>query len=435
MSKTKKIVILGAGLSGLATAYFLKKKGVDAYVFEKEDTPGGLCRSYKKNGFIFDFSGHLLHFKHRRIFSIVKGLLGDNLVQHRRNSWVYSFRRLIPYPFQVHFTHLPEDISKACFKDFVEAQNNGKSKNFKNFLEWSYCKFGSSITRYFMIPYNEKFWKISLKDLSHSWTERFIFIPTLKHISQGHLQNNNQDVGYNIYFWYPKKGGIFSLVKALHSYLSNVYTDCAVESISLNRNTIKLKDGRSIRFDRVISTIPLPELGEIIIDLPDNIKKYFKKLKWVSIYNLNLGVEGLVGSKRHWIYFPSKDTVFFRVGFYHNFSPSSVTKGCSSLYAEVSFRNLTQNIKDKEKLSSLIKQDLKRVGILPVNAKVLLEDLVEIKYAYPIYDVNYRRTRDKIINFFRRHNIICCGRFGGWQYLSMEDVIREAEDVSGYISA
>ncbi len=428
MSKTKKIVILGAGLSGLATAYFLKKKGVDAYVFEKEDTPGGLCRSYKKNGFTFDFSGHLLHFKHRRIFNIVKGLLGDNLIQHRRNSWVYSFKRLIPYPFQVYFTELPEDISKACLKDFTEAQNNGKSKNFKNFLEWSHCIFGSSITRYFMVPYNEKFWKISLEDLSHSWTERFIFIPALKHIAQRYSGSNSQDVGYNVYFWYPKKGGIFSLVKAFHSYLPNVYTDCAVESISLNKNIINFKDGRSVRFDRAISTIPLPELGNIVIDLPNNIKKYFRKLKWVSIYNLNLGLDGLVESRRHWIYFPDKEVIFFRVGFYHNFSFYNTPEKKSSLYVEISYRN--EKSVNRENIASLAKHDLEKVGVLSGNTKLCVGDLNEIKYAYPIYDMEYCNVRKKIISFLYSKGIVCCGRVGGWQYLSMEDVIEEAQSLA-----
>ena len=54
------IVILGAGLAGLSTAYHLK---YGYTLFEKELEPGGLARSIYQDGYIFDYDGHLLYFK------------------------------------------------------------------------------------------------------------------------------------------------------------------------------------------------------------------------------------------------------------------------------------------------------------------------------------------------------------------------------------
>ena len=57
-----KVIIIGAGLTGLSAAYHLEKKGFNDYlIVEKEDSPGGLCRSIKQDGFTFDYTGHLLH--------------------------------------------------------------------------------------------------------------------------------------------------------------------------------------------------------------------------------------------------------------------------------------------------------------------------------------------------------------------------------------
>ncbi len=56
------ILIIGAGLAGLSTAYHLGSK--DGYqICEKEGEVGGLCRSYEKDGFTFDYTGHLLHLR------------------------------------------------------------------------------------------------------------------------------------------------------------------------------------------------------------------------------------------------------------------------------------------------------------------------------------------------------------------------------------
>ncbi|MCL5027765.1 MAG: protoporphyrinogen oxidase [Bacteroidetes bacterium] len=51
---TKKIVVLGAGISGLTTAYLLNKEGYDITVLEKKDEVGGSMESVFENGYLFD---------------------------------------------------------------------------------------------------------------------------------------------------------------------------------------------------------------------------------------------------------------------------------------------------------------------------------------------------------------------------------------------
>ena len=115
MSQTK-IVILGAGLTGLSAAGHLQRKGMACSVCEKENQVGGLCRSKKINSFTFDYDGHLLHFKHKYTLNFVRNLLGDNLVRQKRNSWVYSHNRYIPYPFQANLYRLPSSALKECLR-------------------------------------------------------------------------------------------------------------------------------------------------------------------------------------------------------------------------------------------------------------------------------------------------------------------------------
>ena len=66
------IVILGGGLAGLATSYFLGD--VPHVVLEADALPGGLCRTRAVDGFLFDYTGHLLHLRDPRIVALVEAM-------------------------------------------------------------------------------------------------------------------------------------------------------------------------------------------------------------------------------------------------------------------------------------------------------------------------------------------------------------------------
>jgi UDP-galactopyranose mutase len=429
MQVKPRIVILGGGLSGLSLAYFLTRLGLNPCVFEKEQRVGGLCKTTKVDGFSFDCCGHLLHFKHKDISFFVRKLLGENLVQHKRRAFIYSFGKFIPYPFQVNLRDLPPHVSKKCLFDFIKACTNGKIGSApNNFLEWCYKNFGKGITEYFMLPYNEKFWTIPCRDFSYEWVDRYVFVPTLREVVEGTVEGSKHNYGYHSFFWYPKRGGIEELITAFSSGLKNVFTGWEANRIDLFRKRIEFKTGRKERYDILISTIPLPELSTIITDLPQTILKEFKKLKWVSIFNLNLGIEGRLKPNLHWVYFPQKEYRFFRVGFFHNFSQLE-KKG--SLYTEVSYSRF-KPLETKDIVSKIIK-DLVKVGIITDKNEIKAKVINDIKYAYPIYDFNWKRTRTNILRYLNSCGIISCGRFGSWRYMSMEDVILESKTLTEFI--
>lgn len=56
----KKVIIIGSGFGGLATAIRLANRGLDVELFEKRDKPGGRAYVYEINGFKFDGGPSLL---------------------------------------------------------------------------------------------------------------------------------------------------------------------------------------------------------------------------------------------------------------------------------------------------------------------------------------------------------------------------------------
>ena len=427
----KRIIILGAGLTGLSVAWHLQKKGIDCQVFEKEDEVGGLCRSRKVGDFIFDCDGHLLHFRQRYTFKLVRELLGQNLSKHQRNAFVYSHDKYIPYPFQTNLHSLPPRVVNECVEGLVQAvksANPPKNKKDLSFLEWMNQVFGKGISRHFMIPYNTKFWTLPPAELTCEWLDGFIPVPSLKEIADGAIGKNRKQFGYNAYFWYPKNGGIKELPLAFSRQIKNVYTNACVRGIDLDKKEIRLSSGENAKFDYLISTLPLPELPSLLKQIPHPLSAQFKKLRWISIFNLNLGLEKKDNLNRHWIYFPQDTVSFFRVGFFHNFSPHLVPTGKGSLYVEVSYSQ--DKPIDKKGINSRIKDDLKKVGILG-DEKIACEYINDIKYGYPIYDRNHNSATRGILDFLGKNQVISCGRYGSWRYMSMEDSIIQAQELAG----
>lgn len=56
----KKVIIIGAGISGLCAGSYLQMNGYDTDIFELHNIPGGLCTAWERKGYTFDFCIHWL---------------------------------------------------------------------------------------------------------------------------------------------------------------------------------------------------------------------------------------------------------------------------------------------------------------------------------------------------------------------------------------
>jgi len=435
------IVILGGGLAGLSTAWHLQKAGYNNYhLFEKESRIGGLTRSETVDGFTFDYTGHLLHFKDKNIKETVLGLLGENIGFIERNSWIYSKNVFTRYPFQTNTYGLPEEVIKECIIGFIEAKygrngsgvssNDSKPQEEKTFEDWIYENFGSGIAKHFMIPYNEKLWTVPPSEMTTEWMGRFVPQTSLEQILDGALSDQSQKVGYNANFYYPLNGGIEALPKAFASSLSNIHTDSEIQKIDLIEKKVTLKNGEEIRYDKLVSSLPLNILANSINTLPANIKNSIANLRYNSVFNINLGVDRDLSDK-HWVYFPELEYSFYRIGFSSNFSPYMAPKGTSSIYIEISY---TDNRPiDKKRAVEKVKEDLIKARILKESDKILVEKCFEIKCAYVIYDKNRTKIVNQIKDFLKENDIYTIGRYGSWEYAGMEDAIIQGKDIAGEI--
>ena len=427
------ILIIGAGLAGLSTAYHLRSKE-DYQICEREGEAGGLCRSYKKGGFTFDYTGHLLHLRDKYTRELVEQLLPGRLRALNRRASIYSQGVLTPYPFQANLYNLPKKVVKDCLVGFIEAEikraNNRNSDLLGkgSFKDWIVTTFGRGIARHFMVPYNEKLWKRDLSSLSSDWVDWSIPTPSVDEVIGGALGLENQNMGYNAQFLYPERGGIGVLPQSFLPHLNTVCYNRALTALNLQEKKAWFADNSCVHYDYLVSTVPLPELITMIQDIPSREAEMGKGLKHLSVLDINLGITLDHMAGQHWIYFPEPHIPFYRAGFYSNFSPSSAPSHKASLYVEVSY--LPDTPLDRESIIEAAYRGLEASVLIKGRDEIVVEDAVDIPYAYVIYDDQRRKILPELISYLKKHSVFTIGRYGSWEYMSMEDTLLQGKAVA-----
>ncbi len=403
-----------------------------------------MCRSYSINGFTFDYTGHLLHARKDYTRTLLETLLPGKLSVHRRKASIYAQGVLTPYPFQANLYKLPREVIQECLVGFCRAredraaavkpgQKSMHTNEAASFKQWIVSVFGEGIARYFMVPYNEKLWRTDLNRISSDWVDWSIPVPTLEEVVGGALGITNDHMGYSAQFLYPDEGGIGILPMAFLPHLNEAHYNKQVTMVDLKEKRAWFSDGDSRAYTELVSTMPLPELLGMIRDLPDDLAELGKGLRHISVLDINLGISRGNLTDQHWIYFPEAATSFYRAGCYSNFAGSSAPANAASLYLEISYLPGTEH--DRQALLDDALQGLTRCGMLEGGDRAVVKSVVDIPCAYVIYDDFRKKHVPSIMKFLKNNGIWSIGRYGSWNYMSMEDTILEgkaaAEELRG----
>ncbi|MBI4345784.1 MAG: FAD-dependent oxidoreductase [Elusimicrobia bacterium] len=422
------VLVLGGGLAGLSTAYHLKRLSPKTtwLIAEKRRTPGGLSGSVAQDGFVFDHTGHLLHLHDPYGKRLILDLLGDNVHVLSRNSWIHSHGVDTRYPFQANTCGLPPKVVEDCVAGFMKTVHRPKAAvPGLSFKEWCVRTFGDGISRHFMIPYNEKLWKTPLERMTTEWQGRFVPKPLPEEVLYGGLFDQKKFFGYNATFRYPLRGGIQVLPDALAARVGNVRYGCEVRSVDLAAQTAVVDGVGEVRWERLVNTMPLKHFLGICSPLPEPVRRARERLKFISVYNLNLGIARAKISDRHWIYFPEKRFPFYRAGFSSNFSPHVAPKGATSMYIEVSRR--PEERVDLDRLERQVLDGLRACGILRRGDRLLSKVWLPIPCAYVIYDFERTPAVNAAMAHLATRGVESIGRYGGWKYSFMEETILDGK--------
>ncbi|MCW4045021.1 MAG: NAD(P)-binding protein [Candidatus Bathyarchaeota archaeon] len=427
-------LIVGAGFTGLCVAHRLQQQG-QSYLIVDENQDGGLCSTTAIEGFFFDTTGHVIHHNTALYEDFVRKIMGANLLCLKRKAKFFFQQQLQPYPFQAYFYMLPNyEVVNECIQGLEQVVKCKTRKEPRNFEKWLIANFGKGISKNFLIPYNEKMWRFPLKKISIEWVEKYIPKPDseqILRIAKG-TTFEEKEYGYNQSFFYPKVGGINAFLEAIKQKMGEKFRSSFIKSslslVDTNRRKAILSNGTKILWNRLISTIPLPAFLDRLAKIPDAIKLCARSLKFTSLVSLNLGIRREMSTDAHWIYFPEKSIPFHRIVIQSNLSKFVAPDSSQSLIVERSLQH-GAHFDRKQEINCIISHLLKN-GIIKRKSDILVARANYIRYAYPIYDTVFNKRKYCLLKFLRNLDVYSIGRFGSWEYLSMEDCFIQAMDTA-----
>jgi protoporphyrinogen oxidase len=424
-----RTLIVGAGISGLATAAALGPDA-DILVLDADTEIGGYCKTITKDGFVWDYSGHFFHFKHPEIEAWLRARMpGQRILTVQKKSFIAWGDRQIDFPFQKNIHQLPQDDFIDCLHDLYFARAPRELLGASappapvedSFEAMLYARFGRGIAERFLVPYNEKLYATKLSRLDKDAMGRFFPHADLTDIVRNMRAPDN--ASYNATFTYPE-GGAIQYVHALASAVrpDRIALGEALVGVDLEARVARTTR-RTLRFDRLVSSVPFDRLVTLC-GLPHEPGVFTSN----KVLVFNFGFDRKGQRDVHWLYFPSRETSFYRVGFYDNIFDTDRL----SIYVELGFP--TDAPIDLAATRARVLADLRRERVID-DHRLVAEHTVTMDPAYVHITQRSIAEHARLSALLRTHEVHSIGRYGGWTYCSIEDNIVEARATAARIGA
>ncbi|MDP3026553.1 MAG: FAD-dependent oxidoreductase [Nanoarchaeota archaeon] len=420
--KKQKIIILGAGITGLVSAYYLSKN-FQVVLIEKEEYLGGSASGFPYKDFILDFGPHKIYTELPGILDEVKKL--TPLIKIRKKNSIYLRGNYYDFPLKI--TQIAAKMPITALKSFKDILfKSGKpDDSYENFL---INRFGKTLYELSFRDYAFKVWNSNPWDLDRELAKRRVAVSGIFELIKSTLLKKSSAISAE-YFYYPAKGMkqlIDFLEKEIRKNKGKILTNTKVSEIKIKNKKIEcIKAGRKFKPDFVISTIPLDSL--VSITSPNHaIMEYSKNLSYQKLNIIYFILNKPRALKDCWIFFPEARFLFQRVSEQKAFSLHTSPKNKTAIMVETT-REVSEN---------LVKAIIKQMALAKIAKKSDIEEYFakSIPKAYPVYKKGFLHSLEKIEGFFDSiENFYLLGRQGLFNYNNIDQCWDMAIKVSEQI--
>ncbi len=428
-----KPIIIGAGPAGMACAYTLGQAGRPVQIIERDDAPGGLCRTLDFNGYLFDIGGHRFLSKSEEVNALWHRVMASDMLRVRRLSRIYFHKRFFNYPLSFFNTcwNLGGWESLRCLASYVYAMmvRPGDDRTFEG---WIINHFGRRLYEVFFKTYTEKVWAVVCKDISADWaTQRIRGLSLRVALAAIFLGKKSTPKTLAEEFLYPKTGpGEFynRLERILCDFGAEFKYQTAVINVLHEQGRrvhgLVLEDRphgrrREIPASFVFSTMPLPLLVRALIPAaPREVLEAAAQLKFRSFLVVNVILNREHVFPDQWLYIQDPDVRMGRIQNYKNWSPAMTVDSkktslgleyfCSQdddLWRMNDVDLIDFSVSELEKIKLAHRRDL-------INGFVVRRVNV-----YPVYSLDYEKNVAVVRRYLEKfENLYTLGREGLFRY-------------------
>ncbi len=451
----KKVVIIGAGITGLTCAWKLANESNDFEVtlIEREPIPGGLAKTIDWHGYHLDLGPHRFHTEIPEIREFVNSFCEERMMRVKRASRMYLNGRYIPYPIQPLQTLKALGISKtvafmgSALKVLID-RNEHEAQSYEEYVQRYY---GKALYQTIFQPFAQKVWGMDPSNISEETARVRLRGDNIWDALKDGLFSKEKT--YVSEFLYPR-GGIGEIARKFSQEIvaNNVHL-----AIGQNVESIHSENGRMTKVctsgmagkvdfecDTLISTIPLPDLVyRLSSHVPTHIVESAESLHFRAIVLLYMLFDRDLGIRDTWLYYPENHVPFSRIYVPDNFTqaPNRQNRTCLCLEypCQVGDSMWESDLNSLRDESVQVLKESRLIDHSPVDSLA-----VRIKEGYPLYHVGYEKTLGSILEWLNGfQNCITAGRQGLFRHnnidqamqmglLAAEEVIRQPSNFENW---
>jgi len=432
-----RVAILGGGACGTTAAWHLARAGAEVTVIEREPRIGGLCGTEERDGFRFDFGGHRFLSKSRSLQALVQELVGEDLLLRTRSSAVLHGGRRYRYPLELDDVVRNAGLADGALALLSYARQRLTTRRADvSFEDWVVQRFGRRLYDAFFGPYTHKLWGIAPTEISADWAAQRISLPSLGDVALrlGGLRHGGARTYARRYF-YPRLGigQIFERMAAVAEARGARFR-LGARVTGLDR----ARDGRvravrfssaergdeELRCDAVISTIALPLVARMLGagSLPSQVARAADRLRFRAIRLVHLMLDRAEFSPHTWLYVSEPQYRIARIQEPRRRSPDMAPPGRTSLMLELpcDVGDATWTASEADVTARCL-DELGALGFGDVARDVRGHFSSFVGEGYPIYELDYRRQRQRVLDFLgETPNLVTVGRQGAFRYVFMD---------------
>ncbi len=443
---SKKAVILGAGLAGLAAGYTLSAANQAVLVLEADSTVGGLAKTIRHHGFRFDLGGHRFFTTNKRVDQFVRDVLNEDFLVVPRKSKIYLFNRYFDYPLRpanVIFG-LNTMTGLRIIWDYLKerVKQHLKPPDIITLEDWIVNRFGRTMFTLYFKQYSKKVCGIESGKISREWGEQRIRDLSLwTAVKRAFSRADAKDIATLAdHFIYPPMGvgQISDKMRDAIEQQNQVLLKTTVVQINHEdffiKNVIFKNEDQICRLEgaEFVSSIPLTNLIKLIRpSAPEDIIKAASQLKFRNVVTVTIMLNRDRITDNTWIYFPEQEIPFGRIHEPVNWSPHVAPKGKTHLVLEYfcSTGDQLWGLSDGQfvsmSLDYLEKLDFMR------KTEMIDSCVVRVPNAYPLFELDYRKHYIKILKYLESFkNLHITGRVGLFKYYNMDHAIESGTHVA-----
>jgi sialic acid synthase SpsE/UDP-galactopyranose mutase len=420
------VYILGGGVTGLAVAYELLKKGQSVEVIEKSLSVGGLAKTIEWKGRAIDMGPHIYHTPDKDIQEYweteFEGLF------HERDHWAKNLKngQFYDYPISREFINsLPNELKDKISHDLENTDPDALARA-SNYYEYTLALAGKTLQELFFTHYPQKLWGMSTKDLDANWAPKRVQITEER---RAFYQGQWSAVGINgsgsIIDKLAEKvlslGGTIKLGEAVEKVKCN--SDNLIEKIVTDKRTIEIRPR-----DLVINTTSCTIFSSLIG------QETSLKYRGVILVFLELNIAKVFPNGVDFIYVDDQKIFFNRVSDQNSFV-AEPKNGSTVICCEITYSpNDKYDLIDTAELADDVKRQFCSLDFCEYK-NIIDHKVIKLPEVYPMYFRDYQSELNKTKESFDRlSNLYTLGSLAEFAYADLQILFSKAIDLAQVIT-